>query len=420
MAKVDKIGHALRWPPSTSSIERVSMQKKIRIALRELPRQHRANACVLNCGQFAKTLTISLLLAVALVPGLAGCTSPDAAVDTPSIAATVNGTEVPETAVSDSIATIRASYGYESDTDWAAYLNASGNTAESLRETVINYLAQNILVKQACAEAGITVDVAEIDSEIAEIRNSYGYIDDDEGWAKMLEDAGYTEEEFRSELEQSLLTEKLLDATIPATEPTEAVIQTFADSYAASNFSGKKSSHILFAADDQATAETILAELQASANLTEDFAAAVSQYSTDTGSAIDGGNVGWDFQNSFVAEYTDALATLEPGQLSGLVESQFGYHIILCTDAYAPVAGEAVDLTAMPADIYEQLLVDAGDEASYSAQMTWLEELVANADIVINPMPTGLPYDVDTTAAANPDASDGATGAGDAIASGAE
>lgn len=44
--------------------------------------------------------------------------------------------------------------------------------------------------------------------------------------------------------------------------------------------------------------------------------------------------MGWDKTSSFVQEYTDALSGLEKDQVSGLVTSSYGIHIIKCTDVY--------------------------------------------------------------------------------------
>lgn len=340
-------------------------------------------------------ILLALGMSLCLMLGLAGCGT---TTSSEPVAATVNGTEILESEVSDYIASYRASYGYESDEDWSTFMTSAGYTTETLREDIINYLAQKLLVRQTAEELGVTVDSATVDSQIETIRSTYGY-EDDETWTTTLEEAGYTEEQYRSEIEYSLLTENLLTAEVPTAEPTDEEIQTYADTYAAAQYTGKKSSHILFDSEDSATAETVLADLQASDNLTEDFAAAATEYSTDTSSAADGGNVGWDCLTTFVTEYTDALDALEVGQMSGLVESDYGYHIILCTESYDPVSGETVDLTTMPTEIYDQIVTDAASAATSTAQSAYIEDLVANADIVINTMPDDLPYAVDTTEA---------------------
>ena len=61
----------------------------------------------------------------------------------------------------------------------------------------------------------------------------------------------------------------------------------------------------------------------------EDFAALAKAESDDAGSAAKGGDLErWLKREDLVAPFADALAQLEPGQLSGVVETQFGFHLI--------------------------------------------------------------------------------------------
>src|SRR5688572_25169145 len=60
----------------------------------------------------------------------------------------------------------------------------------------------------------------------------------------------------------------------------------------------------------------------------EDFAAMARKYSEDPASALDGGNLGFFKKKELVPEYEAAALKLEPNQLSAIVESQFGFHLI--------------------------------------------------------------------------------------------
>ena len=88
--------------------------------------------------------------------------------------------------------------------------------------------------------------------------------------------------------------------------------------------------HILIAAgSDAAAAEKKAAEVLALARKPGgDFAALARQYSQDTGSAAQGGDLGWAEKSFFVAPFADALFALEPGEIRGPVKTQFGWHII--------------------------------------------------------------------------------------------
>jgi len=71
-------------------------------------------------------------------------------------------------------------------------------------------------------------------------------------------------------------------------------------------------------------AEDVLRRVRAG----EDFAALAKEFSTDPGSKEKGGDLGWFGPGQMVPEFEKAAFALQPGQVSDIVESQFGYHII--------------------------------------------------------------------------------------------
>ena len=152
----------------------------------------------------------------------------------------------------------------------------------------------------------------------------------------------------------------------------------------------KKSSHILFSSDDEALAQQVLEQIQNGEITFEDAAA---QYSTDTASAEDGGNVGWDVINTFVDEYQNALDELDKDEMSGVVESTYGYHIILCTDVFNK-PDELTSLDQLPEEFVEQFTTYAESNATSTLYSEWLEQAKEDADIVINDMPSDVSYNI--------------------------
>ncbi|MBK7250129.1 MAG: SurA N-terminal domain-containing protein [Gammaproteobacteria bacterium] len=80
--------------------------------------------------------------------------------------------------------------------------------------------------------------------------------------------------------------------------------------------------HILLATPDKA--QQVLAEARAGG----DFAALAKKYSQDSGSAPQGGDLGWADRKAFVAPFSEALFAMTPGEIRGPVHTQFGEHII--------------------------------------------------------------------------------------------
>jgi parvulin-like peptidyl-prolyl isomerase len=60
----------------------------------------------------------------------------------------------------------------------------------------------------------------------------------------------------------------------------------------------------------------------------QDFAELANQYTEDPTGNQNGGDLGWFGRGSMVAAFDSAAFVLKPGELSGLVLTQFGYHVI--------------------------------------------------------------------------------------------
>lgn len=332
---------------------------------------------------------------------------------TGGVAATVDGATIGEDTITRQIMSTRTSMGYESDADWANYLSSNGMTPESYRENLINSYARQYLLQTAVKEYGITVSDDEIEDSWQDTVANY---DSEQDFIDMLAQMGMTEDSYRESLASSLAQEKLRDKVAPVDEPTDDEIIAYANENLASYNDARRSSHILFKvaedADDATReaahqkAQEVLDKLNAGEMTFED---AAKEYSED-GSADNGGDVGWDKLTTFVTEYQDALSQLAPGQMSGIVETTYGYHIIMCTDLFH-VDGQVTSIDQIPEELRTQFAETIKSNEQQTAYTEWFDQYVEDADIKINPMPEDVPYNVNMDAAASDDS--GAEGADD-------
>jgi peptidyl-prolyl cis-trans isomerase C len=79
---------------------------------------------------------------------------------------------------------------------------------------------------------------------------------------------------------------------------------------------------------DPAAALTTANDVLARARAGEDFAELAKQFSGDPGSKQQGGDLGTQPLFSYVPEFSEATAKLKPGEISDVVKSDFGYHVI--------------------------------------------------------------------------------------------
>ena len=123
--------------------------------------------------------------------------------------------------------------------------------------------------------------------------------------------------------ERSYMAGKALESVVKAAVTEEAVKAAYDEKYAkAPDTTEYHASHILVDSEDKAK------ELKAKIDAGEDFAELAKANSSDTGSAVNGGDLGWFGPGMMVKPFEDAVVALKPGEVSAPVKSDFGWHII--------------------------------------------------------------------------------------------
>lgn len=117
-----------------------------------------------------------------------------------------------------------------------------------------------------------------------------------------------------------------------------------------------KARHILVETEEEAA--SILEQAKSGEKSFSDLAA---EFSTDEMSKINGGDLGYFGRNVMIPVFEDAAFALSPGEISEVVPSTFGYHIILCEDVRT----------------VEKMIADGADEASIESAKTAITQSLA-------------------------------------------
>ncbi|MEO5822602.1 MAG: peptidylprolyl isomerase [Vicinamibacteraceae bacterium] len=210
------------------------------------------------------------------------------------------------------------------------------------RDTVYRGLLDRvILFKLLASEAkvrGITVTPQEITERIAQIKQQFPT---EAEFQKELTKRHTTMAQLEDEQRRDLVNAKTIEAEVA---PKLAVTDQDLDAFYKSNPDQFKepetvrASHILVGvAKDAAPPAKDAAKAEAEGLLKraksgEDFAALAKQYSKDSVSAAVGGDLNYFPKGQMVPAFDAAAFAMKPGEISPLIETEFGFHIIKLTD----------------------------------------------------------------------------------------
>ncbi len=220
-----------------------------------------------------------------------------------------------------------------------------------VREQIIEGMVKNALLTLKAKKEGYTYDSTEVNRFIAMYKAQMG---SDSLINKKLKEAGLTMEDWRNDVQdQSMIGKYLkvkLDSVIKA--PDSTAVDSARKMM--KNFE-VKASHILL----KVPADAAQSEVEAAAKKMEgiqkeiqsaegkNFAAMAKKYSQD-GSARYGGDLGYFKRGTMVPQFEEVAFGMAPGQVSGIVRSQFGLHLIKVEDRREiAVPEEAVQRAAL-------------------------------------------------------------------------
>ncbi len=276
-----------------------------------------------------RSLTKQIVL-IALCAGLCACGKSETSSDSKkgTVLVTVNGTAITSTELDNEVKSL------------PDYLRGMAATPQG-RQEIIDTLVMRELILQKAAKEGIDKD-KEVDEKLKELRKRV--VVDTYLRKKVESESKISDEDLK----------KLYSQNLDKFKAPEQI----------------RASHILV--KSQPEAQALLDELKKGARF-EDLAKGKSLDS----SAAQGGDLGWFGKGNMVPVFEKAAFALKEGQVSGIIKSQFGYHIIKLT-------GKRAAGTKPFEEVKEQIKAGIMPQKQQQVFMKLKEDLKKDAKIQMN------------------------------------
>ena len=197
----------------------------------------------------------------------------------------------------------------------------------------LEQIIDKTIVEQEALQAGITVSDEELEYTMKEVKSKFNL--NEKEMEKALKKQNMTEESFREQWKFQLLTQKLMEAKVKGNvavtdqEIKEYYQQTYGDYEEGT--SEVRIAHILILNSD-ANALQKATKIADEAKAGGDFPQLAKEYSQDTMSAQNGGDLGYFKKGDLVESLEFAVKDVQINEIVGPVESPGGYHIIKVLD----------------------------------------------------------------------------------------
>ncbi len=299
--------------------------------------------------------------------------------ETQQFVAKVNGTEIS---------------GKSFDRSYAAavqqFANIGWNESNSeqmadLKNKVLDRLINLELLYQQSEKKEIAIDDKVIEEQYAMFVKQF---DQKEDFLDFLGKNNFTEEEFKQDFKKKMRISKLQKALYAEFNESVVVTDNDAREFYEKNIDGFKiperirASHILISVEKDADAATReearakIEEIQKQIKEGKDFAELAKTYSSCP-SGKEGGDLGFWSRGQMVPPFDDAAFKLQPGEVSDIVETEYGYHLIKLTDRNEGGTLNFEDVKARIKDGLRQQKIDSKFEQ-------YMETVRSNAKIERN------------------------------------
>ena len=286
--------------------------------------------------------------------------------------ATVNGTAITQSDLDREFSRIKLQADRRQQT-----LNPSA--VSQIKNRILETLIHRELLYQTSLDQGFVLDDSEVDQSLEQIKQR---LSPGKSFAQALAEIHVSETDFRNEIKKAMLIQKLMEKEVYSKiSISEKDARIFYDNNPQFFQEPERirASHILIKldkpADESQRAKALkkIEDIQTRLKNGENFAELAKEFSEGP-SGKNGGDLGVFDRTKMVKPFSEAAFALETGEISGIVETQFGFHIIKVT--------EKLPKTKLKyEDVKERILQTMRRQKIQEATATYLDQLKKTANI---------------------------------------
>lgn len=242
------------------------------------------------------------------------------------IVATVNGKPITQEALdrkADLVQKRYASMGMTLDTEKKA----------ALRDRILQSLIEQALLYQESQKQGIKIEDAQVEQELSDFKDQFKSKSE---YTDQLKEMNFTEDSLKSQIRENLAIRKLVEEKVVSQinitdKDAKAYYEAHPEEFKVPE--QVRARHILIKVDkdaseaEKAKALKKIEAIKAKLNNGADFATLAAENS-DGPSKKRGGDLGFFERGQMVKPFEKVAFSLKPGEISDVVKTQFGYHII--------------------------------------------------------------------------------------------
>ncbi len=243
---------------------------------------------------------------------------------------TINGEPLPQEAIDFEYRRISQYYANHMSPE-----DLKANDDKLRKQAVEQAIGAKLLLNEA-SRLDIAVPEEMIDKKIQPMIEQSG---GPEVFAQRLQENGITEQQLRDNIAEGCKVDLLIERICEGiSDPTEEDMKAFYENNQKHYVQPERvaASHILIrpnssSDDDRATAESRLEGIAQEITDGKDFGELAAQHSECPSGKQNGGNLGWFSRGMMVPEFEQAAFDMAVGEISDIIETQFGFHIIMKT-----------------------------------------------------------------------------------------